>query len=238
MNHCTIASFSNDGGQIFGRRLVLTMVALAASQAVWSQQSPIPGNSIDKPGVGDKWVYEAVDTDHPRRNFQYVVQLREVETSSITDVSQFGPNAQVAQVHQAGAHLMSLAPGIADFSPYLFVFQAINGAENWDEIKFDRLWGCGRVEFIVCRATGRVVAREKVTVRAGTFDAWKIVVKLRLWMGASATGSGELTYWLAEQARRTVKFQSRVNFQVGGHYSWPEPNMDVELVSYTRGNTR
>lgn len=214
-------------------RIAMLALILASGTSAWSQQGPSATQRVNWPGAGDRWVYEARDTNHPSRKYQVVVQVQETAPSSITDVFRPQRGAQVSQTHEAGAHLMSLAPGVADFSPYLLAFQKLNGGEKWSNVAFEQLWGCGRVEFIQCAASAAVVGKEHVTVPAGTFDAWKIVVSLRLWMAGSATGYGELTYWLAEEPRRMVKSRSQVQLEVGGHYSWPEPDMDVELISYT-----
>jgi len=77
------------------------------------------------------------------------------------------------------------------------------------------------------------VGREKVTVKAGTFDAWRIMVELHV-RGNQRPGVATLTYWYAEDVRRFVKYQFRQNIQLhntGGY--WLQPNTDMELVSYT-----
>jgi len=222
-------------GRYMSARLVALALGLTLAPGVWSQQVSAVSSHVSFPSIGDRWVYEARDVDHPSRKNQIVVEIREVTPSSITDVSAFKPrrNPEITQTHEAGAYLMAIAPGVADFSPYLLAFQKLQGGESWPEVKFEYLWACNRMEMVQCNASARVVGKESVSVRAGTFEAWKIVVRLRLWMGASATGFGELIYWLAEESKRVVKYQSRVKFAVGGHYSWPEPDVDMELLSYT-----
>lgn len=214
-------------------RLVALALILASGGSAWSQQGSSAAPRPNWPGVGDRWVYEARDTNHPDRKYQLTVQVQEVGNSSIADLTRAQRGAQVSQTHEAGAHLMSIAPGVADFSPYLLAFQKLNGKEKWPKVAFEELWGCGRVEFIQCAASAEVVRRERVSVPAGTFEAWKIEVSLRLWMAGSATGYGTLTYWFAEEPGRMVKSRSQVQLEVGGHYSWPEPDMDVELLSHT-----
>ncbi len=183
------------------------------------------------PSVGDRWVYQVQDADSPRRRYQLSVVVQSVTPSSITDVSKPENGAAIEQTHKAGAFLTALAPGVASFSPYLAAFQSLSGSEVWGRVDFRQLWECD-VGLVNCNPSARVVGRERVTVQAGTFDTWKVVVDLKPWMGGSAGGKGELTFWFADSVRRTVKYQSRVRFEVGGHCSWPQPNIDMELMSF------
>lgn len=205
--------------------LAFSMLAAACAQA---QTAHKPG----WPSVGDRWVYEARDSDRPSNKYQAIVEVQEVTSDSIADVFRTREGAHATQTHEAGAFLRALAPGVANFSPYLRAFQEVRGGDSWANVSYRQLWECG-VGLIDCTASARVVGRERVTVPAGTFDAWKIVVRLDMGMAGSASGYGELHYWLADEVRRFVKFQSRVRFEVGGHYSWPQPNMELELLSYT-----
>jgi hypothetical protein len=208
---------------------VIAFLLIAAADVAHGQSTV--GTNSRWPSVGDRWVYEARDAEHPRMRYQVVVQVQEVTSTSISDVFKPDDGPQIVQTHRAGAFLMSVAPGVANFSPYLGAFQDLHGGESWAAVDFKRLWECD-VGLINCNPSARIVGKEKVTVPAGTYDAWKIVVALNPWMGASARGTGELVYWYAEEAKRVVKYQSRVTFQVGGHYSWPQPDIDLELVSY------
>src|SRR5262249_26978067 len=78
---------------------------------------------------------------------------------------------------------------------------------------------------------GRVVGREKLSVRAGAFEAWKVVVGIQ-----ADFGRVEMTYWYAAEPRRLGKFQSRTissnRSRVGNIGSWSSPDMNMELVSY------
>lgn len=214
-----------------GLRGVALGIALALAGASAAAQKP------GWPAVGDRWVYEARDADRPRNKYEVVVQVEEISPSSISDVFRPEDGPRVMQTHRAGAYLRSVAPGIAEFSPYLGAFQELRGGEIWPVVEYKQLWECG-VGLVLCDASARVVGKEKVTVRAGTFEAWKIVVDFRPRMGGSAAGSGEFVYWIAEQTKRAVKLQTRVNFVIGGHYAWPQPDMEMELVSYVPAGTR
>jgi hypothetical protein len=209
-------------------RGILGASLLAACMAAHAQQEQKPG----WPAVGDRWEYEARDADRPARTYRAIVEVQEVTSDSISDVFRTREGAHVTQTHEAGAFLRAIAPGIANFSPYLRAFQELRGGERWASVDYRQLWECG-VGLLDCVAEAQVAGREKVTVPAGTFDAWKIVVRLRMGMAGSASGGGELRYWLADEAKRIVKHESRINFIIGGHYQWPQPNMDFELLSYT-----
>lgn len=150
-----------------GRVTAIAVLALAGP-AAHAQQ---PG----WPAAGDRWVYEARDADRPRLKYEVVVQIEETSPASISDMLRPEEGARVNQTHRAGAYLRSVAPGIAEFSPYLQAFQQLRGGETWPVVEYRQLWECG-VGLVMCDASARVVGKERITVRAGTFDAWRIVV--------------------------------------------------------------
>jgi len=94
--------------------------------------------------------------------------------------------------------------------------------------------GCGGT--YICEAVARVVAWERVTVPAGTFDTVKVEVRQN-WRptvmsgatGAQAQGGRILIGWYAPAVKRAVKFSSRPTF---GYYGPVDTNFDLELVSY------
>jgi hypothetical protein len=140
-------------------------------------------------------------------------------------------------VHQGNALLAGVAPGIASFWPYLRAFQEVRGGERWINIEQRQLGQCSSWD---CSASARIVGKEQVSVRAGSFAAWKIVVDLKMTDPAMERGSGELTFWYSEEARRTVKYQSRYRVAGRGGVSalWAEPDIDMELVSYNPAGGR
>jgi hypothetical protein len=111
--------------------------------------------------------------------------------------------------------------------------RAISG---WSDIEFQGLGGCSTGRN-VCNVEAAVRGRERVTVKAGTFDAIKIeaTIVLRNRFGQTQWGGGgtsHITYWYAEQAKRVVKATMR-----GYGNSAPE-NAEFELVSYKLNQAR
>ena len=189
------------------------------------------------PGVGDRWVYEARDANTPDRKYQIVVDTQAVTATSVRDVVAPANGTPVTLTHGAGAFLVAIAPGVASFAPYLRAFQELRGGEQWTGIEYRSLWTCGSGS-VACKPTARVVGRERVTVRAGSFDAWKVVVDLGVRVDRGG-GTAELTFWYAEEAKRFVKYQSR-HTVASGHFpmAWIQPNIDMELLSYTPAGPR
>jgi serine/threonine-protein kinase len=185
------------------------------------------------PAVGDRWVYESKDSDHPERRGQLTVVAKSVTGNSVTE-EVTRPNGQTFEAtHRPFPVLVGTnAPGVANFSPYLPAFQELRPGLRWDNIEFLRLFRCDESSF-TCKVSGRVAGREKVSVQAGTFDATKVVLEL---VSRGSNGGGgtahtvvvELSYWYAEAANRYVKYQLRSDSSL-----FSQPRMDMELLSYT-----
>ncbi|HEY8069986.1 MAG TPA: hypothetical protein VIF38_13980, partial [Burkholderiales bacterium] len=202
----------------FAQKEAAEKVAAAAMKPGW-------------PSPGDRWVYEARDSDHPDSRYQIVVNVQEVTASTIRDILTPAGGKPVVITHKAGANLIGIAPGIASFSPYLRAFQEMRAGERWSNLEYKQLWQCGASE-TSCDASAHVVGKERVTVRAGSYETWKIIVELNIrgTVGAGMKqihGSGELMFWYSDAVNRIVKYQSRVNY-----LNWLEPNVEMELVSY------
>lgn len=184
------------------------------------------------PAAGDRWIYVALEPNHPENTRQAVVEVQAVTASSVQDVFASSGLAPVALTHQSDARLSGVAPGIYVFSPYLRAFQELHVGDRWSDIVFQNVGGCGGL--FDCTASARIVGKEHVSVRAGSYEAWKIVIDLRVkHMTAPSTATGEITYWYAEEAKQIVKYRHRIHSVM-----WVEPSMDMELVSYTRAGAR
>ena len=194
------------------------------------------------PSVGDRWIYDVRDADHPDRKYQIVVEVQEVASSTISDVvipeddTRVEQSSSVRQRHQAGPYLIGAGSGVIIFAPYLRAFQELQPGMRWSNIDFVQLGACSGLSSLTCTVNAHVVGREKVTVKAGTFDAWKIEVTISLrntiGQGSQFGGVILLQYWYAEEVKRTVKSQSRTRG------SWDQPDVDLELVSYQLKDSR
>ena len=202
----------------------------AAAERAASAKAGAAKAAAAKPGwpsVGDRWVYEARDVRHPDKKYEIVVNVLSVGPTGIRDAFEL-PSGTVELTHQAGALMTGIAPGIVDFVSYFGAFQEVRGGESWPRLEIRNL-RCGGATSIqpYCFASARVNKREEVTVRAGTFNAWKITVNYT----QRGYLSGEYTYWYAEDAKRVIKHQSRPK-------SGMDPDMDLELVSYTPAGSK
>ena len=183
------------------------------------------------PHVGDRWVYEARDANRPEKKYEIVVEVQAVTSSSVRDVFKPEGGAAVVLTHRAGATLVGVAPGIASFSPYLRAFQEFREGERWPHVEYKQLWNCSAN--VYCSVTASIVGKERVSVRAGTFDAWKIVVIISYF-----SGHIELGYWYSEDPKRVVKYQIRAISPGMMGALWIQPDIDMELVSYVPAGTK
>jgi tRNA A-37 threonylcarbamoyl transferase component Bud32 len=181
------------------------------------------------PSVGDRWVYEARNPDRSENRYQIAVQVLSVSSTEIRDLSRIS-RSNVEHSHEAGAMLIGIAPGVANFSPYLRAFQELRPGDRWRNVDLMQLWDCDST--VTCNVSARVVGIERVSVKAGTFDAWKVAIELHV-SGTQRSGVASMISWYAEGAKRIVKYQFRQNIGIGGGQPWTQPNMDMELISYT-----
>ena len=112
--------------------------------------------------------------------------------------------------HGSGAYLVHT--GVQEFAPYLGAFAPLEAGRRFGNLPLFRFGACAGVA--TCDVAGRVAGRESVTVPAGTYDAWKVVVEFDF-RYISGRASAEMTYWYAPAARRTVKASVRVVNTVG-----------------------
>ncbi|MCC6474120.1 MAG: serine/threonine protein kinase [Burkholderiales bacterium] len=187
------------------------------------------------PSVGDRWVYEARDLERGDRR-QVTVEIQSVGASGIRDLTRVQGGAATAWTHTAAPQLVGIAPGLAAFLPYLRAFQEIRAGDRWASVENIQLWDCGAI--VTCSATARVVGMEKVSVKAGTFETWRIAVDLGV-IGQRGPRTAPVIYWYAESVKRIVKYQFRQDLEIGSAgMMWTQPSIDLELVSHTPASGR
>jgi serine/threonine-protein kinase len=178
---------------------------------------------IQLPAVGDRWVYQARDADHPDKTYDFSVEAQAVTSSSVQEIVTTSQGLTREQTHQKGvARILKVAPGQVDFVPYLPVFETIQPGMRWPKIDYPR---CANSSY--CTVTVEVAGKERVSIGARRFDTWKVVLTIRDRGRWGSMESGSLTYWYADEVKRMVKFQSRFNASW-----WLDPNLDIELLSY------
>jgi hypothetical protein len=188
------------------------------------------------PAAGDCWVYRFVNRKNrgPQAERTFVVAVARASAAEIVDSASLGSGALRETQHTRGPYLV--AQGAPVFSPYLAAFQdlptgSLSGVKVIDPDACKPPYGC--------EVRARVVGRETVRLPAGNFDAIKVVVQhnwypLSIQPGASSQnnelwGGRTLTIWYAPEAKRAVKFSSKLD---NGLSPPVESEFDVELVSY------
>jgi len=201
-------------------------------------QSAAP-NKPGWPAVGDRWVYEAREINRPEKKYEFVVNVQTVSSTSVRDTFRDG-GAAIESAHRSGAYLAALPSGIVSFSPYLLAFQELHQGEQWPNVEFRGSFGnCSSNISWTCTANARVAGKEKITIRSGTYETWKIIVEL-IGRGSGMGSAGEIKmeyiFWFSEEAKRYVKYQSRIKIASG--FAWAQLDTDMELASYTPSRTR
>jgi serine/threonine-protein kinase len=182
------------------------------------------------PAVGDRWVYEAREVGTAKR-FTLTVEAKAVSGNTVTEVVQRSDSGPSEVVQRPVLAMSSPPSGIVNFAPYLRSFQELRDGQKLGDIDFQRLYRCNETAFR-CYVVARVAGREKVSVKAGSFDTVKVVLELTNSFFGRSTAV-EYRYWYADAVNRFVKYEMRVD-----NSSFPAPQMDVELVSYTHAGGR
>jgi hypothetical protein len=189
------------------------------------------------PQVGDTWTYRLT----PIRRFgefqhlpvrSVVVKVGAVADGRIVDQVSVDGGAASETAHTGESYIVTQAVSI--FSPYLLAFRELSGASIGSIAILDApctgQYGC--------RATGRVVSREPVTVAGRTFTATKVLIQENWWperpsghynQVSQMNGGRTITIWYAPEVKRAVKFASRITV---GDIPPVDSHFDLELVSY------
>ena len=198
--------------------------ALAALLAAFAAMAQPP-----MPVVGDSWTYRLSQPGGGAAAARtYLVTIGAISRTDILDQVVIDGGRSVATRHGAGARMFGQAGGV--FSPYLMALDKRPPAALLRAIEIADPACTGPV---LCEASGRVGGEERITVPAGTFDATRIVVE-QSWRPAFSgsgvdAGARVVTVWYAPEARRAVKYTSRLTF---GDSPPMEANFDLELASW------
>ena len=204
----------------------------AAAEKAAAAKAAVPAKP-GFPGIGDRWVYEVRETNRPDKKYELQVDANGISENSIQELATSKTGIHTTRTHGAALNLTGMAPGLAVFAPYVGAFHQLRAGEKLN-VGSITVWACsGNAS---CAANARVTGREPVTVRAGAYDAWKIVIDVQFAFGGGFGGmrGAEMTFWYAESAKRMVKYQMR---QVTG-MAWNHPDTTMELVSYTPAGGR
>ena len=201
----------------------------AATEKIAAAKAAAPSRP-GLPAVGDRWVYEAREFNGPKRA-TLTIEARAVNGNAVTEYVQRSDGDATELTQRPVLAVSSTASGIVNFPPYLRAFQELRDGQKLGDIDFQRLYRCSET-MLRCSVFGKVVGREKVTVKAGTFDTTKVVLEFNL----NAFGRGttiEYRFWYADAVNRYVKHEMRSD-----NSAVPYPQLDVELVSFTHAGAR
>jgi hypothetical protein len=193
------------------------------------------------PQDGDSWTYRL---SYPRLRGQWgqpesspaihVVTIGEAKEGRIVDLLAVDGGTQAPTSHSSEA--ISHRRAFPCLSPYLIAFRDLPPVGSLGSITILDAPCSGQYS---CRASARVIGRERISVPAGQFNAVKILVEQQ-WTpfnvvstlgsaGADMTGGRTLIAWYSPQVKRVVKYSSRL---VAGNIPPMDANFDLELVSY------
>ncbi|MGE0388215.1 MAG: caspase family protein [Gammaproteobacteria bacterium] len=182
------------------------------------------------PASGSRWQYSGFDVDNRERTLDFLVEQQGRSTAGILEVAH-GRNGSTQWVHGSAPALVGLGSGFAAFSP-LVGGTPLKAGMEWSGVPVVRLDSCGR-GLTTCEAEAKVVGRERVTVKAGSFEAYKVEVVLFI-RTTFGSGTRTLTYWVADAVGRPVRFTNRAFGGGGGQNAITDPSIELELVGYQR----
>jgi hypothetical protein len=195
-------------------------VAIAASvpsmRAASANASPLPSK-------GDTWKYRAADSRAGAAAHEYVVRVKEAASGRIVDELSIDGGSWSEREHMSGAYLMSQGQSL--FSPYLNVLGQMTGTDN---VGISDPAACSPT--MRCRLNARLIGKEEVVVAAGKFEATKVVFTHAWIPRVAAEGTRTVTVWYADEAKRAVKFSSRL--QQGAQHFYINSDFDLELTEY------
>lgn len=179
------------------------------------------------PRPGDRWTYRSRATDPSSAWNEFAVEVKAVLGDSILESRRMRGQTE-DWVYSRGAYIIGNGNPSAfyNFTPYLFAYQPVKEGDTWREIPFQRLGDCSDQFDLSCRFDAHVVAREKVTVAAGTFDAIRIEIVHNM-LGRGRSAQRKATFWYAPEVKRHIKATWK---HVDGRRQGNDG--EAELVSY------
>ncbi|HUQ26822.1 MAG TPA: hypothetical protein VM140_14245 [Burkholderiales bacterium] len=226
------------------------LAALAKPAAAAQPVAPIPAappivlhrmtSETRMPQVGDTWTYRL---SYPKLRGQWgqnvrapsgqTVKVEAIDGGRIVDLVSIDGGTPVKTTHGSETYLVT--QGVSVFSPYLTAYREPPTSGSVGTITILDA-PCGAA--YRCRASGRVVGQERVTVPAGQFTAVKILIE-ESWQPASSStigiqsaqmnGGRTMTVWYAPELKRALKYSSRITV---GDVPPVDSTFDLELVSY------
>jgi hypothetical protein len=204
-------------------RKILTFVipiALAACASGVQESTPASGAAstakAERPDVkvGDRWV--SACTQYSKK-FDVVTVVTSVDQSGIKGTQNGVPLVLTPDLNEIEGMRWSHSPDNRYFRFPLEVGKKWSDVEHWVDHS-NSSEGSTKVN-------ATVTSYEKVRVKAGEFDAFRIKWKGSWSANNDGAGVSETTYWYAPAARGVVKSEMIISWPGGG-----EPEFDCELA--------
>lgn len=197
-----------------------------------------PATPVVAPAEG-RWQYAGGDVSYSSRKFEHLVELHGSSAAGALETIRVRGGGETKWVYTAAPSLVGHANGWAMFSP-LTIGETFDVGKTWSNISVERVEVCG-AGLVTCTASAKVVSREKIAVKTGTFDTFKVVVEMLL-RASGAVATRELTYWHAPEVGRPVRYSMRTLGGCSGGASCQmrltDPDVDFELVAFRNSGGR
>jgi uncharacterized caspase-like protein len=167
------------------------------------------GGDAGLPRVGDQWTYVVRRPGVAETGFTVEVRGLAPGLPAVFEHVRWRDGRAYDWVHASEPLLIGVADDFRSFAPYLAAFHRIEQGERWRSVAFQNLGACSRDPELECSVYATVEGRESISVPAGTFQAWKVLVEIEWRRGWTQSGTVELTSWYAPEIRRVVKHAAR-----------------------------
>jgi len=210
-------------GGIMLRRILTNALAIALAACASGPQETAPVTSgaasmakAERPDVkvGDRWV--SICSQYSKK-FDVLTVVTSVDPSGIHGTQNGIPLVLTPDLNEIEGMRWSHSPDMGQFSFPLAVGKKWSGSARWLE-RPTSIKGTDNFN-------GTVTSYEKVRVKAGEFDAFRIKWKGSWSANNDGAGVSETTYWYAPAARGVVKSEMIISWPGGG-----EPEFDCELA--------
>lgn len=176
---------------------------LAQVQQATAMATPAGAQVANRPqiSVGESWEYSFLDTRNSRTGCTYSVTVTGVTNDTITVDMQNPQHCNIGALAESTVYDQDFNLMYAGLTPYRTNAFPLAVGKQWNQ-KF--AYNTEANTPVNNDVTAKVVALEKVTVPAGTFDAYKVVIE-RKYQSQYVSGTITETRWYAPQAKNYVR---------------------------------
>jgi hypothetical protein len=176
---------------------------LAQVQQVTAMATPAAAQVADRPqiSVGESWDYSFRDTRNSRTGCTYSLTVTGVTNDTITVDMQNPQHCNIGALAESTVYDKDFNLMYAGLTPYRTNAFPLAVGKQWNQ-KF--AYNTEANTPVHNDVTAKIVTFEKVTVPAGTFDAYKVVVE-RKYQSQYVSGTITETRWYAPQAKNYVR---------------------------------